>query len=154
MDNLHINFSYYEQWCIDTSSMLGFLKSQSANNFSLLVSKTDFSLLFSYGSCPRPRSRSKRSARTQIVCCWLLQITYMVEMKAGSTAPPVQLIPLSPTFLTRADHTSYLVKVKGDNIFKTYLDTREHCMAGCQLLVLGIAQLDMIWIWSLTRVHM
>ena len=117
MDNLHITFNYYEQWCIDTSSMLGSLKSQSANNFSLLVSKTDFSLLFAYGSCPRRRNRTKRSARTQILWCWLLQITYMEEMKPGSTALPVQLIPLSPTFLTRADHSSYLVKVKGDNIF-------------------------------------
>ena len=49
-----------------------------------------FTFLFSYGSCPRPRSRTKRSARTQtkIICCfWLLQ-----------TGPPVQLSPLSPKY--------------------------------------------------------
>ena len=59
----------------------------------------NFSFLFSYGSSFRPRSRTKRSAKTQtkIVCClWLLQTTHMEEMKAGSTGPPVQLTPLSP----------------------------------------------------------
>ena len=70
-------------------------------NFSPLVSKNDFSFLISYGSCldqevgpkipqehkknnkkipcPRPRSRTKRSARTEtkIICFfWLLQTTY------------------------------------------------------------------------------
>ena len=58
-----------------------------------------FSFLFFNGSCCRPRSRTKRSARTQskiIRCFWLLQTTHMEEMKAGSTGPPVQLTPLSP----------------------------------------------------------
>ena len=58
-----------------------------------------FSLLFSYGSCCRPRCRTKKSARTQskiIRCFWLLQTTHMEEIKAGSTGPPVQLTPLSP----------------------------------------------------------
>ena len=36
--------------------------------------------------------------KTKIICrFWLLQTTYMEEMKAGSTCPPVQLTPLSPT---------------------------------------------------------
>ena len=58
-----------------------------------------FSFQFSYGSCPRPRSRTKRSVITQtkIICCfWLLQTTYMEGMKAGSTGPPVQMTPFSP----------------------------------------------------------
>ena len=58
-----------------------------------------FSFLFSYGSCPRRRSRTKRSTRTQtkIICCfWLLQTTYMEDIKGGSSGPPVQLTPLSP----------------------------------------------------------
>ena len=41
---------------------------------------------------------SKRSERTQtkiLGCFWLLQITNMEEIKAGSSGPPVQLTPLS-----------------------------------------------------------
>ena len=59
-----------------------------------------FSFLFSYGSCPRPSRKTKRSVRTQpkILCCfWLLQTTYPEEMKDVSTGPPVQLTLLSPT---------------------------------------------------------
>ena len=59
----------------------------------------NFSFLFSYGSCPRRRSRTKKSVRTQtkITCgFWLLQTTYMEEIKGGSSCPPVQLTPLSP----------------------------------------------------------
>ena len=44
--------------------------------------------------------------QTKIVCCfWLLQTTYMEEMKAGSTSPPVQLTPLSPTRLSLSSHS-------------------------------------------------
>ena len=42
----------------------------------------NFSFLFSYGSYPRPRSRTKRSARTQtkiiICCCEVLGRTLMI----------------------------------------------------------------------------
>ena len=78
------------------------MKTQSAFTiFHFWYQKMIFSFLFSYGSYPRPRSRTKRSVSTQttIICCfWLLQTTYMEEMKAGSTGPPVQLTPLSPIF--------------------------------------------------------
>ena len=103
MSNLHITFNYCKQWYFDTSSMLRSMKTRRAITiFHFWYQKMIFSFLFSYGSCFRPRSRTKRSAKTQtkIVCCfWLLQTTHMEEMKAGSTGPPVQLIPLSPTVL-------------------------------------------------------
>ena len=80
--------------------MLGSMKTRSAFTiFHFWCQKMIFSFLFSYGSCPRSRSRTKRSVRTQtkIICCfWLLQTTYMEEMKAGSTGPLVQLTLLSP----------------------------------------------------------
>ena len=100
MCNLHVTFNFCEQWCLDTSIMLGSMKTESALKiFHFWYQKMIFSFLFSYGSCPGPRSRTKKTARTQtkIICCfWLLQTTYMTEMKAGSTGPPVQLTPLSP----------------------------------------------------------
>ena len=89
-----------KQWCLDTSSMLGSMKTgRAVTIFHFWYEKMIFSFSFSYGSCFRPRSRTKRSAKThtKIVCCfWLLQTTYMEEMKAGSTGPPVQVTPLSP----------------------------------------------------------
>ena len=60
--------------------------------FHFGIKKSDFSFLISYGSYPRLRSTTKRSARTKIIYCfWLLQTAYMEEMKAGSADPPVQL---------------------------------------------------------------
>ena len=74
------------------------MKTRSAFTiFHFWYQKMIFSFLISQGSCPRPRGRTKRSVRaqTKIICCfWLLQTTYMGEMKDGSTGPPVQ--PLSP----------------------------------------------------------
>ena len=100
MGNLHITFSYCELWCIDKSSILGSMKTLSAFTiFHFWYQQMIFSFLFPYGSCPRPRSITKRSAKhkLKIICCfWLLQTTYMEEMKGGSTGPPVQLTPLSP----------------------------------------------------------
>ena len=100
MGNLQITFNYCELWCLSTTSILGSMKTRSTFTiFHFWYQKMIFSFLFSYGSCPRPRRRTKRSARTQakIICCfWLLQTTYMEEIKAGSTCPPVQLTPLSP----------------------------------------------------------
>ena len=67
--------------------------------------------LFFYSSCPRPRSRTKRSAttRTKIICCFLLlQTTYTKEMKAGSTGPALpyrQVSFLNPIYTCRP--TSY-----------------------------------------------
>ena len=85
--------------------MLGSMKTQSALTiFHFWYQKMICCFLFSYGSCSTPRSRTKRTARTQakMICCfWLLQTTYMEEMKAGSTGPPVQLSPLSPINITR-----------------------------------------------------
>ena len=98
MGNLHITFNYCKKWCLDTSSMLGSMKTRRAVTKSWFK-KMIFSFPFSYGSCSRPRSRNKSSARTQtkiIYCFWLLQTTHMEEMKAGSTGTPVQLTPLSP----------------------------------------------------------
>ena len=100
MGNLHITFNYCKKWCLDTSSMLGSMKTRRAVTiFHFWYQKKIFLFSFSYGSCSRPRNRTKRSARTQtkIICCfWLLQTTHMEEMKAGSTGTPVQLTPLSP----------------------------------------------------------
>ena len=73
------------------------MKTRSAFTiFNFWYQKMIFSFLFSYGSCPRPRSSAK--TQPKITCCfWLLQTTYMEEMKGGSTGPPVQLTLLSPT---------------------------------------------------------
>ena len=75
--------------------------------FNFWFQKIIFAFLFSYGSCFRPRSRTKRSARkqTKIICCfWLLQTTNMEEIKGGSSGPPVQTStdPALP-YLTRAE---------------------------------------------------
>ena len=101
MGNLHVTFNFCEEWCLNTSiTVLGSMKTESAlTTFHFWYQKMIFRFLFSYGSCSKPRSRTKRTARTQtkIICCfWLLQTTYMAEMKAGSTGIPVQLTPLSP----------------------------------------------------------
>ena len=100
MGNIYITFNYCKKWCLDKSSMLGSMTTRRAVTiFHFWYQKMIFSFLFSYGSCSRPRSRTKSSARTQtkIICCfWLLQTTQMEEMKAGSTGTPVQLTPLSP----------------------------------------------------------
>ena len=98
MGYLHVAFNYCKKWCLDTSSILGSMKTQSVFTiFPFWYQKMIFSFLFSYGSCPRPRSRTKRSARTQtkIVCClWVLQTTYMEEMKAGLTDPTLPYLYL------------------------------------------------------------
>ena len=116
MGNLHITFNYSKYWCLDTSSILGSIKTRSAFTiFHFWYQKMIFSLLFSCGSCPRSRSRTKRSVRTQtkIICCfWLLQTTYMEEIKGGSTGPPVQLTLLPPIysrFLNNMCRKSYLL---------------------------------------------
>ena len=42
-------------------------------------------------------SKGPQEHKLIIICCfWLLQTTYMEEMKGGSTGPPVRLTPLSP----------------------------------------------------------
>ena len=58
--------------------------------FHFWCPKMIVSFLFSYGSCPRPRSRAKWSARTQTKITsgsYKQHRLYMEEMKAGSTGP-------------------------------------------------------------------
>ena len=58
-------------------------------------------ILISHGSCPDqevgPKGKQEHKLKFYVCCFWLLQTTCMEEMKAGSTGPPVQLTPLSPT---------------------------------------------------------
>ena len=100
MGNLHITFTYCNKWCLDTSSMLGSIKTgRVVTIFHFWYQKIILSSYFLMVNVVDQEVGQKRSARTQtkIICCfWLLQTTHMEEMKAGSTGPPVQLTPLSP----------------------------------------------------------
>ena len=120
MGNLHITFHYCELWCRDTSIMLGSMKTQSSFTvFNFWYQKMNFSFLFSYGSCPRRRSRTKKSARTQtkIICgFWLLQTTHTEEIKGGLSGPPVQLNPLSPTCMCQFCHEQNIIIKKAGPI--------------------------------------